>query len=154
MEDSFFFLWEFISFGWLVISMFFLNDFDGLFIAYDVQAKTCFQDFVKSLAIDVTGTTRSKQLTPLAWVPPQFGWTKVNTYASIRISNQLATYVGAFRMLNRKWFIDFVSNLGSSSLLMEERWGILYALQIAWFMSIKYICVDCNIRLVVNFDLQ
>ncbi|KAH1194468.1 COP9 signalosome complex subunit 2 [Glycine max] len=58
--------------------MFFLNDFDGLFIAYDVQAKTCFQDFVKSLAIDVTGTTRSKQLTPLAWVPPQFGWTKCN----------------------------------------------------------------------------
>ncbi|KAG4915754.1 hypothetical protein JHK87_053311 [Glycine soja] len=105
-----------------VHGMFFLNDFDGLFIAYDVQAKTCFQDFVKSLAIDVTGTTRSKQLTPLAWVPPQFGWTKVNTYASIRISNQLATYVGAFRMLNRKWFIDFVSNLGSSSLLMEERW--------------------------------
>lgn len=86
----------------------------------------------------------------VGWDFPPYQWVKGNIDGSVR--RELGE--GIFRNDFGQWVGGFSSNIGSSSVLMAELWGIFTDLQLAWDMKFTKFWVESDsevaVRLVVK----
>ena len=83
------------------------------------------------LSKDMLRVARKKE-TLICWHPPPCGWVKLNTDGSLQQGSGRATAAGLLTDDQGKWLHGFTYNLGISSVIQAEAWGVLMGLQQAW----------------------
>ncbi|XP_016730171.1 uncharacterized protein [Gossypium hirsutum] len=61
----------------------------------------------------------------IRWIPPGYGWHKVNTDGAINKASGNASTGGLIRDQHGMWIVGFLRNIGYYSVLDEELWGAL-----------------------------
>lgn len=67
----------------------------------------------------------------IAWVRPDYGWTKLNTDGASHGNAGLATAGGVLRDSDGQWCGGFALNIGLCSAPLAELWGVYYGLYMA-----------------------
>ncbi|KAH9786561.1 putative ribonuclease H protein [Citrus sinensis] len=84
----------------------------------------------------------------IGWIPPPWPWCKLNTDGSCRKSEG-AGAGGILRDSVDHWISGFCLNIGESSVLMAELWGLYQGLRIAWDTGIKCLLVEVDSLCVI-----
>lgn len=70
----------------------------------------------------------------VGWTFPMHDWIKCNVDGSVKFGT--AGCGGVFRDSSGTWLCGFARNLGSTSVVFAELWGVFTALSIAWDRNI------------------
>ena len=77
----------------------------------------------------------------IRWLPPPWPWCQLNTDGSCR-KDEGAGAGGIIRDSVGHWLTRFCMNIGESSVLMAELWGLYQGLHLAWEAGIKRLLVE------------
>ena len=80
----------------------------------------------------------------LHWKPPRPGVCKVNTDGSRINVTGISGVGGVLRDSNGAWIQGFSVNLGASSILEAELWGIFWGLKLAWDYGYRDVEIECD----------
>ena len=87
----------------------------------------------------ISQQSRRKEIL-IGWLPPPWPWCKLNTDGSCR-KFQGAGAGGLLRDSIGHWISGYCINIGESSVLMAELWGLVQGLRIAWEAGIKHLSI-------------
>ncbi|KAJ1412156.1 Ribonuclease H domain [Sesbania bispinosa] len=90
----------------------------------------------------VWGGRRVEKL--VRWCFPDVGWIKINVDGSVKSTSNHVGCGGVLRDHNGIWLGGFSFNIGSSSVLMAERRGIILALHIAWERGLLKVWIESD----------
>ncbi|KAL9419174.1 hypothetical protein AB3S75_037017 [Citrus x aurantiifolia] len=79
----------------------------------------------------------------IGWMPPLWPWYKLNTDGSCR-KDEGAGAGGIIRDSVGHWITGFCMNIGESSVLMAELWGLYQGLLLAWEAGIKRLLAEVD----------
>ena len=99
----------------------------------------------------ITGQQRRYHQVAVGWVFPDIGWTKCNVDGSVKQDQKVAACGGVFRDASGAWIFGFCHNLGSSSVVVAEIWGLISALYLAWDRGIRRLILEADSKLAINF---
>ncbi|KAH9666643.1 putative ribonuclease H protein [Citrus sinensis] len=89
----------------------------------------------------------------ISWLPPPWPWCKLNTYGSYRNTGE-AGAGGVIRDSFGNWISGFSMNIGESSVIMAELWGLYQGLSIAWNVGIRHLLVEVDSLCVTQMIFQ
>lgn len=109
----------------------------------------------------------SKVVNDFGWKPPPNNVFKLNTDCGCRSLNAAAdggllrnANGGLLRNANGDWVAGVCANIGISSVINAELWGLFYGLNMAWKLGVRKLLVEvdgkCIIQLIVpwlNHDM-
>ena len=79
----------------------------------------------------------------IGWLPPPWPWCKLNTDGFCR-KDKRAGASGIIRDSVGHWITGFCMNIGESSVLMAELWGLYQGLRLTWEAGIKRLLVEVD----------
>ncbi|CAL9019915.1 unnamed protein product, partial [Prunus brigantina] len=91
----------------------------------------------------------------LQWKTPRTGACKVNTDGSRINATGLSGAGGLLRDATGAWIQGFIVNLGASTILEAELWGIFWGLSLAWdagYCDVEIEC-DSNAAVALSYNL-
>lgn len=88
------------------------------------------------------------------WNPPDEGWVKVNTDASVSGNGGLASCGGLIRDEDGRWIVGFAKKVGRCDVLKAEFWGIYEGLKLAWSLNLRRVIVESDSLNAVNWILK
>ncbi|KAE8690236.1 hypothetical protein F3Y22_tig00110904pilonHSYRG00066 [Hibiscus syriacus] len=84
------------------------------------------------------------------WTLPPPEWICLNTDGSVTDTRNYGAIGGVIRNSNGDWITGFARNVGSTSILQAELWGIYEGLLIAWSLGIPRLLVQSDCSQAVN----
>lgn len=85
-----------------------------------------------------------KQEILIQWTPPSEGWHKLNTDSTAKGIPVNAACGGVSRDCQGKWVERFPINLGNTTALEAELWGLFYGLSLAWKKGSRRLMVELD----------
>ncbi|KAH9718348.1 putative ribonuclease H protein [Citrus sinensis] len=79
----------------------------------------------------------------IGWMPPPWPWCKLNTNGSCKHTGAAAAG-GVIRDSVGHWVSGFSMNIGESSVIMTELWGLYQGLSLAWNVGIRHLLVEVD----------
>ena len=89
----------------------------------------------------------------IGWLPPPWPWCKLNTDGSYRNTGE-AGAGGVIRDSFGNWISGFSMNIGESSVIMAELWGLYQGLSLAWNVGIRHLLVEVDSLCVTQMISQ
>ncbi|KAH9750393.1 putative ribonuclease H protein [Citrus sinensis] len=89
----------------------------------------------------------------ISWLPPPWPWCKLNTDGSYRNTGE-AGAGGIIRDSFGNWISGFSMNIGESSVIMAELWGLYQGLSLAWNVGIRHLLVEVDSLCVTQMISQ
>lgn len=80
----------------------------------------------------------------IGWKPRPDEWIKLNVDESKSHQSKIAGCGGVLRGSTGYWLRGFSRNLGNCSVLLEELWGILTGLELAWELGFRNILLESD----------
>lgn len=94
----------------------------------------------------------------MIWEHPPEDWVKLNTDGASKQGGSKASCGGLLRDPFSAWIWGFAANLGASSSVEAELWGLYYSLLIAWFKNHRRVIIAIDSKealfLLQRRDLQ
>ncbi|KAF7822893.1 ribonuclease H [Senna tora] len=88
------------------------------------------------------------------WRKPDAPWIKVNTDGAVCSRNGQAGCGGIFRDHKGRWLAGFMANIGHSTVLSAELWGIMYSLREAWERGYRKVELECDSSMAIKGVLE
>ncbi|KAF7826343.1 ribonuclease H [Senna tora] len=88
------------------------------------------------------------------WRKPSIPWVKANSDGAVCKRTGLAGCGGILRDHEGVWISGFMANIGNSSVLNAELWGILYSLKVAWDKGYQKVEVECDASMAIKAILE
>ncbi|CAA0831450.1 Polynucleotidyl transferase- ribonuclease H-like superfamily protein [Striga hermonthica] len=84
------------------------------------------------------------------WTAPVAGWVKVNVDGSVTRTTSLSSAGRLIRDETGCWIVGFAMNIGTSTVLEAELWGVIQGLKLAWDRGFRLVELEVDNLSVTN----
>ncbi|KAF7827992.1 LINE-type retrotransposon LIb DNA [Senna tora] len=106
--------------------------------------------YVQAWMLKEAGRAFNKGKESTVWIKPSQEWTKINTDGALCRLTKMAGCGGIFRDAQGRWILGFIANIGISSVIGAELWGIYHGLNTAWEKGYKKIIIESDSKMAVQ----